>query len=125
MSEEKNETEGGRAMTREWKVGDEVACCEYPSRHWSIHKIIGITPSGLLKLSGGPLLYPSLRRQGGDSWNTPVYREVTDEIRAMVLRQRLVRRLKNAAWESLPTSTLEAVHETLTRCKAEADAAAK
>lgn len=112
-------------MAREWKVGDEVACCEHPSRRWSIHKIIGITPSGLLKLSGGTLLYPSLHRRGGESWGTLVYREVTDEIREKVKRQRLVHILQMAPWENLPTSTLEAVHETLQRCKADADAAAQ
>ena len=112
-------------MDREWKVGDEVACCAHPWRHWSIHKIIGITPSGLLKLSGGTLLYPSLRRRGGESWDTPVYREVTDEIREKVKRQWLVQSLSRASWGNLPTSTLEAVRETLKRCNAEADAAAK
>ena len=110
-------------MDREWKVGDEVACCDSGGR-WSIHKIQAITPSGLLKLGGGVLLYHSLIPRGGGKWRTEFYREVTDEIRANVRRQWLVFKLSGASWQSLPTATLEAVYETLQRCKAEADAAA-
>jgi len=110
-------------MARDWKVGDEVASTD--GDKWFIHKIVAITPSGLLKIGDGVLLYPTLRRRGGETWSRWRYREVTDAIRAKVHRQGLVRRLLMAPWENLPTETLEAVHETLQRCKAEADAAAK
>lgn len=110
-------------MTREWKVGDEVASTD--GVNWFIHAIEAITPSGLLKIGDGVLLYPTLRRRGGGTWNIWSYREVTDAIRAKVRRQGLIRRLQMASWQNLSTETLEAVHETLTRCKAEADAAAK
>ncbi len=111
-------------MDREWKVGDEVACKDLRG-NYSIHKVAAITPSGLLKLDNKEILYPSLRRRGGSSWTQLSYHEVTDEIRSKARRQSLVQEFMLASWGNLPTSTLEAVRETLRRCKAEADAAAK
>ena len=109
-------------MSREWKVGDEVASTD--GVNWFIHTIEAITPSGLLKIGDGVLLYPTLHRRGREPWSTWNYHAVTDEIRLKARRQWLVKSLSRTSWHNLPTSTLEAVHETLTRCKAEADAAA-
>lgn len=107
----------------DWKVGDEVACFDSRSR-WSIHKIQAITPSGLLKLGDGTMLYsPSLRVRGAETWSRWSYHEVTDEIRNEVRRQWLVRQLSHAAWHNLPTETLDAVYATLKRCAADAAAA--
>lgn len=112
-------------MTREWKVGDEVACIDGRCTV-SIHRIEAITPAGFLKIGDGVLLNPfTLRCRGEGVWSRLVYREVTDEIRKTANRQKLVRRLQMAPWENLPTATLEAVHEALMRCKADARAAAK
>lgn len=94
---------------REWvktlEVGDEVAIeTGTYSSHWSIYKVVKITPTGRLNLSNGWVANPdgTLR---GDTFNK-IY-EVTDEIRRLIWRRNTIYKLSKADFKSLTDTALK------------------
>jgi len=98
----------------QYKVGDELAFYHHGgSGRWEIHEITKITPSGRIRC-GYYELNPDLTIRGRNPWsNGPSRGEpVTDEIRGIIKRQKLIARAKYLArfdWDRLTDGQLETI----------------